>query len=271
MPILELFTENFLQNLLLEEVKELTGKKAKKEKDYLLLEVSEEELQKSLSQLYFKSRFCQNIFLKEKKMDVFGFSLQERKLLHKQSPFSVAQRILFFAELEIPKGETLSCIDPKAEYGELILEAASWMRDSFLHERARFETPAFRELKLSLQVSNKEKNKSKLQAICQENQELRYLKENAEALMEKVSSSQYDFDWLDVKWQEDNFDYALTELYEDELEEVQLEELLYQMEFLSKKMGILSNFKIPNKVLKKAKLKKDKELACEGAFITTFK
>lgn len=193
-------------------------------------------------------------------LDLLGFSLGSRKYkvntnVHCLNAL-VVQKLIY--SMKLPKLEEISIIDPLANLGDCIVEAGLYCSDYALHTRKRFSIPLTLFSK-QLPLPGRDEGIAKLQAVVQDNKVFKQFKENITQSGLKVKVSQYELDWLDVKFHEADFDYVITSIPfiqdENELEEIQ-NQLLYQSEFIVKnKIGIITRQPLDAALVKKNKLK----------------
>ena len=97
-------------------------------------------------------------------------------------------------------------------------------------------------------------------AVVNQQELFKQLREESIKARTKIKLSQFGLDWLDVKYVENQFDCAISNVSNldfsvKEFDEF-LEEYLYQASFVTKSMiGILTPFEINEKIIKKNKLK----------------
>lgn len=213
---------------------------------------SEKKLVDFFSKVYFNSNFFVGVFLLDgkKKVDMVGFDLSKRDYKLNGEEVSSLVVNMLIENLEI-KEKKFSFIDPIARKGDVLIEVLENLCNSNKHFKQRFEIP-FVEKFGDLSLPKKIEKNIKVQGVVQDSLDFKYLKENVSYSSKKVKISEYELDWLDVKFREGEFDYLITFLEDEDL----VEDLLYQGEFVTKKkIGIVSLFELDKKVVKSKKLK----------------
>lgn len=172
-------------------------------------------------------------------LNLFGSSLSKREYqvnVYEDSINPLLINYLLF-KLEIQKTKKFSLIDPLAELGEVVIETALFNPRKPLFVKEKRSLPISKVFKAPVGIIENPNDNNKIIAVVQDNNTFKYLKENISFSSQKIKVSQYDFDWLDVKFHNGDFDYLITVLPEfDEIEEQKEyeKELFYQAEFITK-------------------------------------
>ncbi len=176
------------------------------------------------------------------------------------SSFSSLNAIIpnyLFHLLELSKQKEISVLDPNANLGEVIIEASLLNKPT--HIKQRQSLPILKLFNQRIPIPLIPKTKDKLIAVVQDNKTFKMLRENINLSGQKIKISQYDFDWLDVKFHKGDIDYVITQFpnIKDEQEYEQFQkDFFYQAEFVKqKKIGIITKLPINEKIAKKNKLK----------------
>ena len=206
------------------------------------------------------------LFTIEKKsflaLDLIGFKLSRRdfKINLNSTSINSLVPIYCFYLLGLDKEKSFSIIDPFANLGDIIVEASLFSPRFPLNIKKKDLFPVNKIFPKSKVFPKSEKNnKNKFIAVVQNNKVFKEIKENILYSSQKIKVSQYNLDFLDVKFKEGQVDYVISQLpsnLEDgDFGEVQ-KEFFYMAEFIFKK-GIctISKKKIYPKTLKKFKLK----------------
>ncbi len=189
-----------------------------------------------------------------------GLDLAEQKLtkrwykLNKNSltPSTLLPNLCFY-KLGL-ETTNFSLLDPLANYGEFIIEAALFnprqpikIKPRKIHRILNIKTPYFT------------KQKSKLHAVVQDNGAFKKLKENLKYVNAKIKVSMFDLEWLDTKFAKDSFEYAvfLLPIYKDEKHNKEIQEtLFYNLEYIIKnKICFTATKPIEESIINKYNLK----------------
>lgn len=194
-------------------------------------------------------------------VDLVGFRVTKRdyKLNNNTNSInSIVPNYLFYL-LELDKCEkNYIIIDPNSDLGDVIIESSLFNPRSALNVKNRHD---FAIKSLFSQIPKIPKNiedKNKYIAVVQNNKTFKHLKENINYSGQKIKTSQYEQDWLDVKFHGGDIDYIVSNFSHyhnrDDFEHFQ-KEFFYQAEFIcKKKIGIISKKEINLDFLKKYKL-----------------
>jgi len=194
-------------------------------------------------------------------LDLIGFDLTKREYkinINSNSINSIVCNYLFYLmELDKEK-KPLSIIDPVCSLGDLIIES------SFFNPKIPLNIKKKNIIVFSKVFSNislpkiEDKSKLKLIGVVQNNKVFKQLKENITHSSQKIKTSQYELDFLDVKFHRGDNNYLICNLpmFKDAKENEEfLKEFFYQAEFIvKKKIGIISKKEINEKTFKKYKL-----------------
>ncbi len=162
--------------------------------------------------------------------------------------------LFYLMELDKNQEQKFSVIDPLCNTGKLIIECSFFNKDMAINVRNRLNFPVF---KLFGHICENIvlKNHNNYTGIVNDNQDFKCFRENVNFTNQKIKISKYDLDWLDVKFKKGDLDYCISYLKSD-LDKKKVKEFFYQAEFITKKtIGIISDFKIDEKILKKYSLK----------------
>lgn len=194
-------------------------------------------------------------------LDLIGFNLGKRDYkinINSNSCNSFVVNYLFFL-LELEKEKNLFIIDPVASLGDILIEASFFNPIIPINIKKKNEisfSKIFSEIDFPKNNINGKKNK--FIGIVQNNKIFKQIKENISYSSQKIKISQYELDFLDVKFKKGQIDYLVSNLpsfkIEKEFNEF-LKEFFYQAEFIiKKKIGIISKKEISLKIIKKYKL-----------------
>ncbi len=259
-------TQPFIEKFTQKEIKQFTKNKIKKTnpEEFEIKFKTNEELSEFLTNILYYSRTIENIYLKQdnNKTLLFQTSLSQRDYKINQNPKTdisplITNYLLLLLEIDKNK-KPYSIINPLENLGETIIETAVFHPRQPLNIQKRLKQPYLKLLNTIPKIPKQEENKNKYIAIVQDNKTFKKLKENTNFHNLKIKMSQYEMDWLDVKYKKAEIDYAVT--YIPETEKEQFEEMqnqfFYQTEFIcKKKIGLITKKPINKKFLKKYKLK----------------
>ncbi len=178
---------------------------------------------------------------KFKLVDLVGFDLMKRDYMLNKSDSCVDLRAIIFGlyGLELDrKKKSISIIDPYANLGEVILESSIFNPKLALNMKKRFDFNVCKIFNFTPSMPKEQKGAvSNFTAIVLDNIKFKQLKENIAFSSQKVKISQFDFTWLDVKFQKDEFDFVITSFpkFKDEKEAKDFcDKFFYQAEFIAK-------------------------------------
>lgn len=221
-----------------------------------------------VSNMFFFSRALKNAFyIKENsKIDLIGFDLERRDYMLNKSKsfFSPYIGVFLYYYLNLKKKDTI--LDVIANKGEIGLELLYLFSGKEANVKRRHDLRMIKEfrdfnIKLPKLVSS---SKFNMKMVVQSNDDFKYIKENLLRANLKANLSKIDFEWLDVKLDENSYDYIIGNLDLDFDMDFDLDELLYLIEYInSGKICLVSHFKLPLKVIKKYKLKIFDEVVIE--------
>ena len=271
---------------------------------------SEKELCEFTVNFIYFSRSCENIFLevsdfenekleqicekniqikeeiigkqKLKLVDLVGFDLMKRDYMLNKSESSIDLRAIIFGlyGLEIDrKKKSFSLIDPYANFGEVILESSNFNPRTPLNLRKRFDFNVCKIFKFTPSMPKEQIGAiSNYTAIVLDNVKFKQLKENIAFSSQKIKISQFDFTWLDVKFQKDEFDFVITSFpkFKDEKETKDFcDKFFYQAEFIAKQgICVISHEKIDLKYSRKYGIplgfKKELKIENKSYFVYVF-
>ncbi len=202
-------------------------------------------------------------------MDLAGFELSKRDYkinVNSLTLNSLVYNYVFYL-LGLDKLEKYSIIDPLANYGEITIEASYFNPRNALNLRKRYDLPVMKLFNLKFEMPKEIANKNKYIAVVNGNRAFKFIKENLNYTNQKIKVSDYELDWLDVKFKGEDLDYVITQLPTSndngEFDKIQ-KEFFYQAEFIAKKMiCVISKKEIDKKYLKEFKLKLKMEKVIE--------
>lgn len=274
-------TGDFAVEYAIREVKTILGKDCEQvDADLLLVEFKDDsELIKGVYDLLFYSRLFSNIFLiagedfegevdtleiSGEEVDVFdlvGFDLDKKDYFVNEqgddlNPIFV-NYCFYLMGLDKEKGP-LSIVNYGAGFGDMIIEASLFnpRKAIFVKKKNGLSMNSF--FKGMGKVPMPENDKNKYTAIVLDNLTFKKLKENITYSGQKIRISQFDLDWLDVKYHKSDFDYCLSFFPEFESSEEKGEfesQFFYQAEFITgKKILVVSYEPIGEEHLENNKL-----------------
>ena len=215
-----------------------------------------------LNKIKEKNILIKEEIIKNKKIvliDLVGFDLMKRDYMLNKNESEVDIRVIIFGlyglELDRTK-KSFSIIDPYANLGDFIIESSIFNPRAALNLRKRFE---FNVCKIFKFVPSMPKisyvNNSNFTGIVLDNIKFKQLKENIAFVSQKIKISQFDFTWLDVKFQKDEFDYVISVFPKFKSKEETYDfcdKFFYQAEFIGKKgICVISYEKIDLKFSRK--------------------
>ena len=198
-------------------------------------------------------------------LDLIGFNLTSRdyklnKINTELNPLII--NFLFNLMQINNKNLNYSIIDPIANYGDLIIECSIFNLNIPIHIKKRHILPIKKIFNFIPKIPKFIKSKNKYIAIVQDNITFKKINENIIYSKQKIKLSQYEIDWLDIKFEESQIDYVISNFKmfdnQDLFEKFQ-QIFFYQCEFIcKKKIGIITKNKINLEILKKNNLKINK-------------
>ncbi len=195
-------------------------------------------------------------------LDLTQFFLTQRpyKIHHNQNSLSADFANYLLRKMGRQNRRKASFIDPSANLADLILELVLREEKFAKHLHNVSSLPYTKILKKKLLPPEKVKGSQNTYfAIVQHNKHFKELKENIATLPFKIRVSQYEADWLDVKFKKNELDYVLSALpiFKDKDEwEKFIDQFLYQTEFVCKhSITLLSPQALSKKVRQKYRLK----------------
>ena len=194
-------------------------------------------------------------------LNLFGSSLCRRDYMvnsYEDSINPLFVNYLLFT-LSFNKLEKFSLIDTNAQLGDIVIEAALFTPRKPLFVKEKRSLPIGKIFGAPIGLTSNPKDNNKILGVVLDNTTFKYIKENISFSSQKIKLSSFDFDWLDVKFHKNDFDYLITQFPEFESDEEQLEyekEFFYQAEFIIKnQICIFSKEELSLKELNKLKLK----------------
>ncbi len=181
-------------------------------------------------------------------IDLIGFNLLQRDYrinTNENSIPSILPAYCFYLLAIDEIEEKITIIDPMSNLGEIIIEASAFHPRKAFNIKKRHSIPAKKIFNLIPPIpkiikeieinSNKKIIKNKYLSIVQENKIFKEQKENLTHSRQEVKISQYETDWLDVKFQEASNDFVISYIPKFKTEEEKakiLKEFFYQAEFI---------------------------------------
>ncbi len=193
-------------------------------------------------------------------LDLFGFDLTKRSYKLREFEDSLSPIVSSYAMylLGLDNEEKLSILDPYAQLGDLSIESSLFQPRVPLFVKEKRQTTLAKLFTLPLGVPKKISDSNKLMAVIEGDETFKFFKENLSYAGTKIKVSQFDFDWLDVKYHKGDFDYILTQFpYFDSLEEQREfeEPFFYQGEFVAKKaICVITESEVIQEILDKHNL-----------------
>jgi 23S rRNA G2445 N2-methylase RlmL len=177
-------------------------------------------------------------------LDLLGFDLSKRdfKLNVNHNTINSLLGVYCLYLLGIDCEKKFSIIDPASGLGDLIIEASMFNMRKPFNVKKRSHVSIFRIFGVSSKMPALVEDKNKFVAIVQNNKNFKLLKENISYCGAKVKISQYELDWLDVKFRDSEIDYLIMQvpmIHEKGEYDKFLEDFFYQAEFITKKKIIL--------------------------------
>lgn len=200
-------------------------------------------------------------------LDLIGFNLSKRDYKINNNSKSINTLLVNYALYLLKLDEfedKYSIIDPASHTGDIIIESASFNKRKPIHIKKRHELPIKKLFSILPKMQNKIEDKNKYLAVVQNNKIFKELKENLSASgNSNVKVSQYELDWLDVKFQEASCDFIISQIptFQDEKErEYYLTQFFYQVEFIvNEAICVISKKEINKKYFKKQELEIEEE------------
>ncbi len=255
MVTLLISTKDFMLEFAFDEIFKLTKIKPKKKSSTELeIEFNEKKINEVFSSLYYYSRCIEHIVLENE--DLVGFELSQRDWrIHDEKNSLPSLIAIYLYKKVIGNSKKFAMIDMVANFGELIIEYSSLGEP--MHIQKRFKLPFCKKFS-SISIPKSVKNENKFIGVVQNSREFRRVKENLAYTKVKPKISQYNLDWVDVKFDEKSVDYALSYLKfenQEQFESLQ-KEFIYQSSYIvKKKTGIICEHRLSEKILKKYKIK----------------
>jgi len=195
-------------------------------------------------------------------IDLIGFSLTKRdyKINFGSTTInSIIPNYCFYLLNLDEKKTKYSMIDPISGFGDILIEASLFKPKQANHFKKRFELLIRKLFNYSIKTVSVEKSKNTFYSVVQNNKIFKFQRENIAFSSQSIKLSQYDIDWLDVKFKEEQIDYVVTclpEIHEVKEREKFLKEFFYQIEFIiKKKFCVISKKEIDLKYFKKSYFK----------------
>jgi len=194
-------------------------------------------------------------------IDLVGFNLTKRDYKVNNGHLTLNSIIPNFCFYLIGLDEeekNYSLLDPISSLGDITIEAASFNPRLALNQKKKHQV-LIKKLFNFIPPIPKESNKQKLKilSVVQNNKVFKNQRENMNYSGLNYKLSQYEIDWLDVKFKEAQIDYIVTQIPEfvDEKEKDKfLGEFFYQLEFIFNVAAIISKSKIDKKYFTKNEL-----------------
>lgn len=205
-------------------------------------------------------------------LNLLGFDLTKRSYKLREFEDSLSPIVSSYAMflLGLDKEEKLSILDPYAQLGDLSIESSLFQPRVPLFVKEKRQTTLAKLFTLPLGVPKKISDSNKLMSVIEGDETFKFFKENLSYAGTKIKVSQFDFDWLDVKYHRGDFDYILTQFpYFDSVDEQREfeEPFFYQGEFVAKKaICVITESEIIQEILDKHNLvvKEKRELDMDG-------
>jgi 23S rRNA G2445 N2-methylase RlmL len=169
-------------------------------------------------------------------LDLTNFELTKReyKLNVNSTTINTLIPIYAFYKLELQKKKEIRIIDPISNLGDIIIEASIFHPLNPLHVTKRHQIPISKIFSHIPNLPKEKELKGKFVSIVQNNKIFKQQRENINFAKSKIKLSQYELDWLDVKFKNSDFDYTITQIPPG-ADKKMLEDFFYQAEFISKK------------------------------------
>lgn len=194
-------------------------------------------------------------------LDLVGFKLSRRDYKLNINSTSINSLIPNYCMylLGMDEEENLSVIDPVANLGEIINEVSLFNPRKAMNLKLRHNFPICKIFGLNPQLPKNIDDKNKYVAVVQNNKIFKEIRENINFSGQKIKVSQYELDWLDVKFKKNDHDYVISQFpsFQDEEESKAFQkEFFYQAEFIcKKKIGLISKKEINMLYLRKYRLR----------------
>lgn len=225
-----------------------------------------------LTQILYYSRLIKKVFLLDEtgeEIDLFDFDLNKREYkINKETKGIILDPILvnyclYLLEINNIVTQNWSIIDPISSLGDIIIESSIFNPRCALNVRKRLKLPLTKIFQEVPKIPSKVIDKNKYIGIVQDNTTFKKLKENISYLDTKIKMSQYELDWLDVKFKKEAINYVFSYFGEFDEKQEFLEfqkKYFYQAEFIcSNKICIISLEEISENILKELGLKVEKK------------
>lgn len=194
-------------------------------------------------------------------IDLVGFNLTKRNYKLNSNLNSINSLVPNYVGylLGLNKLDKYIVLDPIAELGDVIIEISQFFPRNPLNIQKRHDLVIKKIFNFIPKLVMSEKTKNKFVGIVQDNNTFKKFKENLIYSGQKIKLSQYDAEWLDVKYEDSQIDYIISNFThthnENDYNHFQ-KEFFYQAEFICKnKIGIITKKEINKEYLKKNKLK----------------
>lgn len=132
--------------------------------------------------------------------------------------------------------EKVSLIDPVAGYGDLLIEFSTLGRD--VRNKKRYGVVFAKLFGISLPIVKNIRTNAKVLGVVTENDIFKKINENIRFSRADIKVSKYSLDWLDVKFNENSIDYALSSFVGMEEDDINfgkiLNEYFHQVKYICK-------------------------------------
>lgn len=196
-------------------------------------------------------------------LDLVGFNLLKRNYKLNSGALtinSIIPNYCFYLLGVDEMDSNYSIIDPISSLGDIVLEAASFNPRLALNEKNKHNLPIKKLFNFMppLILNNKSKYKVKVYSIVQNNKVFKNQRENMNFAGYNYKLSQFDVDWLDVKFKEAQVDFVVSQIPEfldDVKRDKFLKEFFYQVEFIfNEALAVISKKEIDKKYFKENEL-----------------
>jgi 23S rRNA G2445 N2-methylase RlmL len=193
-------------------------------------------------------------------LDLMGFNLTKRSYKLREFEDSLNPIVSSYAMhlLGLDKQQKLSILDPYAQLGDLSIESSLFTPRNALFIKEKRQITLSKLFSLPLGIPKKEVDKNKLMALIEGDEMFKFFRENVSYAGTKIKLSQFDFDWLDIKFHKGDFENILTQFpyFGSEKEKQEFEEaFFYQSEFVAKNdICVICDQEVDKKILEKHKL-----------------
>ena len=195
-------------------------------------------------------------------LDCINFKLTRRDWRVNISGMSVnplvSVYLFYLMGLQKEKNKKATFLDPHCNMGDMILESSIFSGDIPLNLKNRLNIPLLKVFDFRPKIPSKGKSKWSFFAVVRDNKIFRQVRENINFSGQKIKLSQYEFDWLDVKYKKGDITYCISQFpifYSEKEKDDYEKEFFYQCEFVcKKKIGVIARKEINEKWIKKYKL-----------------